>query len=208
MASDSKSLTRLSPPHFMLVTGPCCYLYFSPTNHKLDIPRTSPSASINLLRVPHRTQRHILVTRLPDYYERIWFRKSQMEEMKRQGVRKGFRASMPSPGTTLLSPPCAHQREGSRNCSFEILMEASLERLDWLNHWSLCDFNHQPLSPPLPGGCRGSGPGRSNSLRTWLFLWQLTSLFRLPKGFSKSLLVNITKQLITGFKELCARNRV
>lgn len=58
------------------------YLYFWPTRCKSEVPKTPSWGSINLLE--HlRSQRNILLSRLPFYYKRIHFMNCHLEEMPR-----------------------------------------------------------------------------------------------------------------------------
>ena len=92
--------------------------------------------------------------------EKVKLRKCQMEKLCR--ARCGGRAGAPK---TLQVPTLPNLREfkseSLQATSFWVVMEVSLQRRDWLNHWPLViDFNLQPLS--LPGRWGLGGPENSN----------------------------------------------
>ena len=75
-----------------------------------------------------------------------------MEEMHMagEGMGKGHRASVSSPGAPLFpAPPCVHQPRSSPDLVLWVFGDASLCRHSALNHWSLV-IDSTCSSPPFP----------------------------------------------------------
>lgn len=69
----------------------------------------------------------------------------------RQGMGKGSGASTPSPNASSPPSPNLHlftNLEALWNLPFQIFMEASFHRHDWLNHWPL--VTNSTFKPPPP----------------------------------------------------------
>lgn len=128
--AQSHKTTRL--PLQMPVASPSDHLCFRLTGYRSEVKQPLPRVS--LLRVVHRTQRNVLLTRSLFYYERIWLRNSQIEEVCRERVLS-FHAF--SGHTTIPALPCIHQPRTSLNPVFFFLLETSIYRHDWLNPWPL-----------------------------------------------------------------------
>lgn len=109
-------------------------------------------------------------------------------------------ASVPDLGcATLWARGCilVYQNRNFPNSVLLVFMEASLQRHDWLNHWSLVtEINFQPLllhPYPLPFLEVGGGAESSNPLITGLVLLATSPH---PWGLSKSHLININSGVV------------
>ena len=142
----------------------------------------------------YRTQRNILLTRLPVCYKRIWLRKSLVVEMLR--ARYGERAQS-FQGLWVHDSPCSPvftNLEALQTPSIWVFIEASLHQHDWLNHWPpAIDLTSSPSS--LLRGHGGEGGTQLNgqtfqSPVTWLLLLATSPH---PQVQSQNHLINITK---------------
>ena len=87
-----------------------------------------------------------------------------------QGMEKGHRASLPSPRPLLLNLHWFTNPEALWTLSFNIFMEVSLYRRDWLSHWQLSHLNWNISPSSLPRSWKWGKTQSSNSLITWLTL--------------------------------------
>ena len=122
-AQSLKTVSLYSPhpthiPLQMPVASPGGHLCFWPTGYELRFPKTpqpSPIPSgLVFSRVACRAQRNILLSSLLIYYQRIYIKNSQMEEMHR--ARYGEKAQ--NFHTTLPESPCVVQPRSNPNPVF------------------------------------------------------------------------------------------
>lgn len=120
--SDPMGMPRLSPTGLLLpaeVNGKSRLLSVPQSpGYRLEVPQSSPW--IHLLRIAHRTQSNILLTRLTwVYYEgynsgTARWRRDEDQEVGRGGELHTLLVAL-SPGKGAPKSPWAHQPRGSQN---------------------------------------------------------------------------------------------
>ena len=167
---DSSRLEMLTSPHFL---------------------RPPPEFA----RAAHRTQRNIILSRLPVYYKRIQLRNSQMEEMHRAGYRErtwSFQAL--SDFATHPKCPCVHQSGRCLKPVFLGFHGGFIVKAWLIKSPAIGDWTQSP--GPLPSLEVRGGTESSSPLTTWLA--PLTTRPHLLMG-SKRYLINITKDTFYHF---------
>ena len=110
------------------VESPSCHLYFWPIEYESKFAMIPISGLIKLLEQFSELRDIVYLANhccCFVYYKRI-LREGQIEKSHKVCIEKGYRVSMPSPGPLFRG----------------FLMEASLHRPSWWNHWPLLiDFN-------------------------------------------------------------------
>ena len=128
------------------VTIPGYQVCFLTHQLSLDVPPSAPT--LNLLEP--RTQKIILYIRLWVYYTKNVTQEQPDGRDTQSEMHGSTLTSASSPWAAALPRcPCVHQTISSLNSDLCIFMEASLQRQDGSNHWSLeIEVNIQPLVPP------------------------------------------------------------
>ena len=81
----------------MPTASPDCHLCFWPTGHRLEVPRTPSSGSINLLERLTELRETLYLL----YYKSIWLRTAKWKGWIEHDMWKGHQVSTPSPGAPL-----------------------------------------------------------------------------------------------------------